>query len=252
MFAPVKRTAGSRTMTVVSHATHHRERVAQLLEPLTLPLRGAVFDLGGVMTLPLFRRRPDAGERELGFLGWFLREATEVYGLPTSDHDLHLLETGRLTEAEFFVRLCDRHAAGGNPRIDPGDAREILFGRPMVASEVMVDAVRRVRGAGYRTALLTNNAREWEPTWRTLLPFDELFDVVLDSSVVGLRKPDPAIYHLACERLGLRPDECLFVDDLECNVVAARELGMEALLCSGPATAAEVVRLLLDSRGDVG
>jgi putative hydrolase of the HAD superfamily len=117
----------------------------------------------------------------------------------------------------------------------------------MVASEVMVDAVRRVRAAGHRTALLTNNAREWEPTWRALLPFDELFDVILDSSAVGLRKPDPAIYRLTCERLGLQPSECVFVDDLECNVVAARELGMEALLCaSGPATAAEVLRLLVN------
>lgn len=201
------------------------------------------------MTLPLFRRRPGAGESELAFLGWFLQDVNEVYGLPTGDHDLHLLETGRLTEAEFFLRLCDRHAAGGNPRVDPADARQILFGRPMVASEVMVDAVRRVRAAGYRTALLTNNAREWEPSWRALLPVDELFDVVLDSSVVGLRKPDPAIYRLACERLGVELAECLFVDDLACNVDAARELGMEALLCSGPATADEVVHLLLDGAG---
>ena len=195
------------------------------------------------MTLPLFRRPPGAGERQLGFLGWFLREVNAVYALPTGDHDLHLLETGRLTEAEFFVRLCERHAAGGHDRIDPAEARDILFGRPMVASEVMVDAVRRVRAAGHRTALLTNNAREWGVTWRPLIPLEELFDLVLDSSEIGLRKPDPAIYRLTCRELGLAPVECLFVDDLECNVVAARELGMAALLCAdGPATAAEVLR----------
>jgi putative hydrolase of the HAD superfamily len=195
------------------------------------------------MTLPLFRRPPGAGERQLSLLAWFLQEVGEVYALTTGDHDVHLLETGRLTEAEFFVRLCDRHAAAGHARIDPTEAREILFGRPMVASEAMVEAVRRVRAAGHRTALLTNNAREWEATWRGLMPFDELFHVVLDSSEVGLRKPDLAIYRLTCERLGLRPSECLFVDDLECNVEAARELGMEALLCAdGPATAAEVLR----------
>jgi putative hydrolase of the HAD superfamily len=120
----------------------------------------------------------------------------------------------------------------------------------MVASEAMIDAVRRVRAAGHRTALLTNNAREWEATWRVLMPFDELFDVILDSSAVGLRKPDPAIYRLTCERLGLDPAECLFVDDLECNVAAARALGMEALLCSdGPATAVEVLRRMLDGGG---
>jgi putative hydrolase of the HAD superfamily len=202
-----------------------------------------VFDLGGVMTLPLFRRPHGADERQLSLFAWFLQEVQEVYALTTGDHDLHLLETGRLTEAEYFARLCDRHAAAGHPRLDPADARAILFGRPMAASEVMVEAVRRVRAAGHRTALLTNNAREWGVTWRALMPFDELFDVILDSSEVGLRKPDPAIYRLACERLGLEPSECLFVDDLECNVEAARELGMEVLLCAdGPATAAEVLR----------
>jgi len=198
------------------------------------------------MTLPLFRRPPGAGERQVAFLRWFLREVNEVYALPTGDHDLHLLETGRLTEAEFFIGLCDRHAAAGHDRVEPGEAREIVFGRPMVASEVMVDAVRRVRAAGHRTALLTNNAREWGVTWRPLIPLDELFDAVLDSSEIGLRKPDPAIYRLTCRQLGLAPAECLFVDDLECNVAAARELGMIALLCAdGAATAAEVLRRMV-------
>jgi putative hydrolase of the HAD superfamily len=202
------------------------------------------------MTLPPFRLRRGADERTLGLLGCFLREVAEVYALPTGDHDLHRLETGRLTETEYLVRLCDRHAAGGLPRIEPGDAREILVGRPMVTSQVMVETVRQVRAAGHRTALLTNNVREWELAWRALMPFDELFDVILDSSAVGLRKPDPAIYRLTCERLGLDPAECLFVDDLECNVAAARALGMEALLCSdGPATAAEVLRRMLKGGG---
>jgi putative hydrolase of the HAD superfamily len=212
-----------------------------------------VFDLGGVMTKPLFRRPRGADERQLGLLACFLREVAEVYALPTGDHDLHLLETGRLTEAEYLTRLCDRHAAEGNPRIDPAAARQMLFGRGMVAFEPMVDAVRRVRRAGYRTALLTNNAREWEPTWRPQFPIDELFDVVLDSSVVGLRKPDPAIYRLTCERLGLQPSECIFVDDLPCNVDAAREVGMEALLCSdGAATAVEVLRRLVGEAAEDG
>lgn len=199
------------------------------------------------MTLPLFRRPRGADERTLSLLGSFLREVAEVYALPTGDHDLHLLETGRLSEADYIARLCNRHAADGHPRLEPGEAREILLGRPMVTSQVMVDAVRRVRAAGHRTALLTNNAREWEPAWRALMPVDDLFDIVLDSSVVGLRKPDPAIYHLTCERLELQPAECLFVDDLECNVEAARAVGMEALLCAdGPATAAEVLRRMLN------
>jgi putative hydrolase of the HAD superfamily len=213
---------------------------------VTQRLRGAVFDFGGVMTQPLFRRPPEADALLTSLLGVFLQEAAEVYHLPTGDHDLHLLETGRLTEAEYLARLCERHAAAGHPPLDPAVARRMLLGRPLLACDEMVAAVRRVRTAGYRTGLLTNTAREWGATWRRVVPLDELFDVVLDSSEVGLRKPDPAIYRLACERLGLAPAECLFVDDLECNVAAARGLGMEALLCDdGTAVAAEVLRRLV-------
>ena len=71
--------------------------------------------------------------------------------------------------------------------------------------------------------------REWEPLWRAKLPVDDLFEVVVDSAFVGLRKPDPEIYRLTLERLGLPPEACLFVDDTDVNVAAARELGMPAV-----------------------
>ncbi len=79
-------------------------------------------------------------------------------------------------------------------------------------------------------ALLTNNVREWEPLWRTMLPVDEIFELVVDSGFVGCRKPEPEIYELTLERLdGVAPEECLFIDDVEVNVDAARELGMSAV-----------------------
>jgi putative hydrolase of the HAD superfamily len=94
----------------------------------------------------------------------------------------------------------------------------------------MIEFVREVRGDGVRTALLTNNVREWESRWRSKLPeIDELFDVVVDSAFVGMRKPDRGIYELTVERLGVRAQECVFVDDLEINCDAARELGMAAV-----------------------
>jgi HAD superfamily hydrolase (TIGR01509 family) len=74
--------------------------------------------------------------------------------------------------------------------------------------------------------------REWEPLWRAKLPeLDEIFEIVVDSAFVGMRKPEPAIYELTVERLGggLRADECLFVDDIELNCEAARALGMTAV-----------------------
>jgi len=204
-------------------------------------LRGAIFDFGGVMTESLFRRRRDADPDVISLLVFFFNELRSVYHLPTSMHDLHLLETGRLSEAEFFRRLCLRHEEAGGPHIDPERVRALLFAERAEASAAMVDTVRQLRAAGYRTALLTNNAREWEPMWRGLIPVDELFDVVVDSSVVGLRKPDPAVYRLTCERLGLPPEECIFVDDLECNVDAAAALGMETVHCTDPTSASELV-----------
>jgi putative hydrolase of the HAD superfamily len=78
--------------------------------------------------------------------------------------------------------------------------------------------------------LLTNNVREWEPLWRNMLPVDEIFEVVVDSGFVGMRKPDHEIYDLTLERMGgPDPRECLFIDDTDVNCDAARELGMSAV-----------------------
>jgi putative hydrolase of the HAD superfamily len=77
--------------------------------------------------------------------------------------------------------------------------------------------------------MLTNNVREWEPHWRAKLPIDEIFETVVDSAFVGVRKPDPRIYAIVLERLGLPAADCAFVDDLERNVDAARELGFAAV-----------------------
>jgi putative hydrolase of the HAD superfamily len=94
----------------------------------------------------------------------------------------------------------------------------------------MIEFVREVRGRALRTALLTNNVREWEPLWRAKLPeIDELFEVVVDSAFVGMRKPDPAIYELTLERLGVAAEESVFVDDLERNCDTARSLGMSVV-----------------------
>jgi putative hydrolase of the HAD superfamily len=122
----------------------------------------------------------------------------------------------------------------------------VVFGRGMVASAAMADAVRQIRDAGYKTALLTNISREGEALFRDLFPVEELFDVVVDSSKVGLRKPDPEIYRLTCTRLGVAPERCVFIDDLLCNVEAADALGMRTIQCLDPVDAAdEIVQLLL-------
>jgi len=207
--------------------------------------RAAIFDFGGVMTEPIFRRPVGLPREYVDLARYFLTESLAAYGDRQGDHDLHRLETGHLGETEFFARLCGRFAESGGPGLDPLAARDAILQSGIVACDAMVDAVRDVRAGGYRTALLTNNVKEWGPQWRPVVPLDELFDVVVDSSAVGLRKPDPAIYHLTCERLEVEPPACMFVDDLQVNVDAAAALGMDTILCSDPVVAAGEVRTRL-------
>ena len=93
----------------------------------------------------------------------------------------------------------------------------------------LIEYMRSLRAQGLRLAILTNNVREWEPLWRAKLPVDEIFHHVVDSAFVGMRKPDPPIYHETLARLGLHADGCVFVDDIEVNCDTARELGMAAV-----------------------
>ena len=94
----------------------------------------------------------------------------------------------------------------------------------------LIEVMREAKERGHHMGLLTNNVREWEPLWRNMLPVDEIFEVVVDSGFVGLRKPDREIYDLTLERMG-GPDPrlCLFIDDMDVNCDAARELGMTAV-----------------------
>ena len=189
-------------------------------------IRAFISDFGGVLTTPLSRGflayQEEAGV-SLEDLGLAMARATEAHG----DHPLFVLERGEITEAEFARRL-EEHLDG---RFDLGRLRELYFER-LEPNEQMIGHVAGLRARGLRTALLTNNVREWAPLWRAKLPeLEEIFDVVVDSAFVGLRKPEPEIYELTLDRLGhgLRADECLFLDDLEVNCAAARGLGMTAV-----------------------
>jgi putative hydrolase of the HAD superfamily len=188
--------------------------------------RVLISDFGGVLTSPLqagFLAYQEETGVSLAELGRAMAKATEEHG----DHPLFVLERGEISEAEFRNRIEPHLEAG----FDLTRLRTLYFER-IVPNRPMIEFVREVRQRGTRTALLTNNVREWEPLWRSKLPeIDELFEVVVDSAFVGLRKPDPAIYELTLERLGdgVRAADCVFVDDLEVNCEAARALGMAAV-----------------------
>src|SRR5262249_28101564 len=139
-------------------------------------------------------------------------------------HPLYELEKGKLTEDEFLRKLGDslEPAIGHRPELHR--FKEIYF-EALDPNEPMIDLMREAKSSGRRMAMLTNNVREWEPLWRAKLPVDEIFEVVVDSGFVGLRKPELEIYELTLERLdGVRAEECLFIDDVDVNIAAAREL----------------------------
>jgi putative hydrolase of the HAD superfamily len=184
-----------------------------------------ICDFGGVLTTPLqagFLAYQEEAGVSLEELGTAMARAAEEHG----DHPLFMLERGEIAETEFWSRL-DRHVGRG---FDLNRLRALFFDQ-LEPNPPMIDFVRELRGRGIRAALLTNNVREWEPLWRSKLPeVDELFEVIVDSAFVGVRKPDPEIYSLTLERLGgVDPDRCVFVDDLDVNCDTARELGMTAV-----------------------
>ena len=182
-----------------------------------------ISDFGGVLTSPLseaFLAYQEESKVSLEDLGRALGRAAEADG----EHPLFALERGEMSEREFADRL-ERQLPG----FSFTRQREVYFER-LVPNAPMIAFVRELRERGVRTALLTNNVREWEPLWRAKLPeIDEIFEVVVDSAFVGLRKPDPRIYELTLERLGVAAGECVFLDDLDVNCVAARALGMAAV-----------------------
>jgi putative hydrolase of the HAD superfamily len=187
-----------------------------------------ISDFGGVLTTPLLRSFM-AFQDQTGIqweaLGHAMQRAAERNGA----YPLFELEKGKMTEDEFLGLLQDELEPELGHRPELHGFREIYFDA-LDPNERMVELMRDLRGRGYRMALLTNNVREWEPLWRSLLPVDEIFELIVDSAFVGMRKPEREIYELTLDRLGNpAPAECLFVDDVEVNIEAARELGLAAV-----------------------
>lgn len=211
-----------------------------------------VSDFGGVLTTPLeasFRFWADRAGVSLEQLGAALAEATQRAG---GEHPLFALERGELTQEAFYaaVEAPLRDALGRD--VSMAAFAEEYFAH-LAINEPMLRALRRWGEAGRaRLALCTNNVREWEPRWRALLAdagfaVDELFEVVVDSAFVGVRKPDRAIFDLVRARMGdVEPGRCVLVDDLLVNVEAARALGWHAVhFVETDAAIAEVEALLV-------
>lgn len=202
-----------------------------------------IIDYTGVITVPL-----SMGGRSRS-------EANDTAGQPSSidrlrammSHEVHnpdpdalwnRLERGEAPVSDLVGRV--EEVVPGAGVFFSGESSATLMASLEVRADV-VDRIRGWRGLGIPLALLTNNVAEWRPHWKAKLDAAgglSLFDVVIDSSEVGMRKPEERIYHHTVgalnERLGLRlaPSDCLFIDDFEQNVAGAEAVGMRTLLAT--------------------
>ena len=193
-------------------------------------IRAVISDFGGVLTSPLiesFLAYQDESGVRFEDLGRAMMRIAERSG----EHPLFELEKGHLSEAEFLAAI--EAELEGDVKL--GSLRETYFAH-LQPNAPMIGYMRELRDRGLRMALLTNNVREWEPHWRSKLPeLDEIFEIVVDSAFVGMRKPERGIYELTLERLGddVRAEQCVFVDDTDVNCEAAEGLGMRAVRFHG-------------------
>ncbi|MGH9024526.1 MAG: HAD-IA family hydrolase [Acidimicrobiia bacterium] len=194
--------------------------------------RAVIFDLGGVVLpspIEFFRTY----ERERGLPDQFISEVVVGGG----EHGAwSRLERGELNLAEFAVAFGDECEAAGM-RVDVNDLLGAMTGGGAPHPQ-MVTAIGAIRAHGLTTAALTNNWKHDDGASVTESNvLDGLFDVVVESAVEGLRKPDPRIYHLVCERLGIEPADAVFLDDLGVNLKSARMLGMTTIKVASTADA---------------
>ncbi len=189
---------------------------------------GAVIsDFGGVLTSPLhgaFQAFQETSGVPLAELG----KAMAIIAMRRGTNPLFELETGRLGEAEFLTEIGVQLSEQLGRTVDMDGFGERYFAH-LEPNAHMIAYMRELRERGYRLAICTNNVREWEHRWRAMLPVDEIFDVVVDSAFVGTRKPEPRIYELTLQALGVDAGSALLIDDIEANCTGAREVGMHAV-----------------------
>jgi epoxide hydrolase-like predicted phosphatase len=187
------------------------------------PKRGLLVDFGGVLTTNVFDSFKAFCDAE-GLPPDTIKETfrkRDGEGLAL----LRQLERGELDSDEFAERFGPVIGVG-----DTGGLVERLFAG-MGPDEAMLDAVRGARGAGIRTGLISNSWGSGLAYDQALL--DQLFDAVVISGDVGLHKPEPEIFLLGAERIGVPPEDCVFVDDLRENCAGAAAVGMAAILHRG-------------------
>jgi putative hydrolase of the HAD superfamily len=212
-----------------------------------------IFDFGGVISSPLFVGIAAFEEAEGYPTGSLLRlmfgethyigvegravadavaadpDALEAEGEVEDEPDWHLLEKGQLDMKTYFDRVVEKAPRVLGKPIDMNAYGRFWRTTAPGVHWMVVHKMRELKTRGLRLGLLTNNVKEFGENWRAMFPIEELCETVVDSSHVGMRKPERAIYELTCTRMEVAPAQTLFVDDNADNVTAARDFGMHAV-----------------------
>jgi putative hydrolase of the HAD superfamily len=190
----------------------------------SVSVEAVLFDFSGVLTTSPWPAMTATARGDLTLLVGPYHEDT--------DHPWHRLERGEISLEEWTAAVTALADEAGTT-LDFGPLSALLDN--LSVHDTVVAHVRSLRSDGYRTALVTNNVREGSARWRAMLPVDELFDVVVDSSAVGMRKPNPAIFRHTLSLLGDVPaSRAVFLDDVEGNLVGARLAGLHTILVPDP------------------
>ena len=232
------------------------------------PVEAVIWDYGGVISSPLFRGigrfETDMGYPEGSVLELIFGESAYIGSEGGGDpcdgappeaasavtHDWHRLETGEIALDAYMAGVIERAPQVLGRPIDLEAYHRFTRDMPLGIHWPVVHRIRRLQTEGLKLALLTNNVKEFGSAWRATFPVDELFEVVVDSSEVGVRKPDPRIYLLTCERLAVDPTAAVFIDDNRANIEAARAVGMDALqFDEDPLAVISELDTILDRRG---
>jgi putative hydrolase of the HAD superfamily len=205
------------------------------------PVRAVVFDFGGVLITPITDRVETLAARHDADV----RTMLEVLLGPreTGDHPWHRAERGELPVSEIQAML--------GPWADEvgmtlhGDEMDVLLDDSLYdVVDPVLDRIRALRGEGLRTALLTNTFAEFRPTLERDVDLT-LFDAVVESYLIGARKPEPAIYEATAQALDVPHESIVFLDDFDQNLEPAAELGWTTIHVSDPLAALQVLDAVL-------
>ena len=189
-------------------------------------MRGLIVDWGGVLTMPVhvaignWLTATGVDQNHYGSVvrGW-------VTPLPGDSSPVHRLERGELAVEEFEHLLSAALAREGSV-VDAQGLVATMFADLAIYEDSMTSLVTRAHAAGIRTGLLSNS---WGNDYDRS-DWHEMFDAVVISGEVGMRKPEPEIFELALDRIGLRAGECVFVDDMAYNITAAQRAGLAGIV----------------------